>query len=172
MNPSLYKTMQLAILVALGSMLFILENFIPMPMPWMRLGLANVVTLLALYWWGMKEAALIVALRVILGGLLSGKFLTPAFVLAFSGGIVSFLAMAYALRFGSKIFGVIGISLWGAIFKNVTQLCLVGWVYIGNFNILALLPFILFSTLFSGLVTGYITFRLLSGAFHIRPASA
>ena len=164
--------LQLAILVALGAMLFILENLIPMPMPWMRLGLANVVTLLALYWWGMKEAALILILCVLLGGLLSGKFLTPAFVLALSGGLASLLIMAFVHRFGSGIFGVIGISLWGAIFKNLAQLCLVAWVYIDHFSIFTLLPLILFSTLFSGLVTGYITYRLLSGALQVKPSSA
>lgn len=169
MNQSIQKMLQLAVLISLGAMLFILENLIPMPLPWLRLGLANVVTLLALYWWGMKEATLIVILRVILGGLLSGKFLTPAFVLALSGGIASLLIMSFIYRYASKMFSPVGTSLWGAVFKNTTQLCLVAWIYIDNFSILSLLPLVLFSTLFSGIVTGYITYILYS-RIKVRPA--
>ena len=162
MKPSIHKMMQLSILVALGAMLFILENMIPMPLPWIRLGLANVVTLLAIYWWGLKEATFIVILRVILGGLLSGRFLTPAFVLALSGGIASLFIMVLIHRYASKLFSIIGISLWGAIFKNTVQLALVAFIYVKNIGIFSMLPLILFSTLFSGIITGYITHHLYS----------
>jgi len=145
----------MAFLVAVASILFTLESLIPSPIPWIRLGLANVVTLLALKWWGMKEALIILIMRVILGSLLSGKFLSPVFLIAISGGIASTLVMGMGLRLGERILSLIGISIMGAVAKNVIQILVTYFIYIRQIHILYLLPIFLFSSLITGSLIGF-----------------
>lgn len=149
-----YRAIQVAFLVTVASILFTLESLIPSPIPWIRLGLANVVTLLALKWWGMKEALIVLIMRVILGSLLSGKFLSPVFLIAISGGIASTLVMGMGLRLGERILSLIGISIMGAVAKNVIQILVTYFIYIRQVYILYLFPIFLFSSLITGTLIG------------------
>lgn len=144
----------MAFLVAVASILFILESLIPSPIPWIRLGLANVVTLLALKWWGMKEALIVLVMRVMVGSLLSGKFLSPVFLLAISGGITATLVMGMGLSLGEKVLSLIGISILGAVTKNVVQILVTYFIYIRQIYILTLFPVFLTSSLITGTLIG------------------
>jgi len=146
--------------VAIGSILFAVENVVQTPFPWIRLGLANIVTLLALQWWGLKEALLILVLRVLLGSFLTGKFLHPAFVLSLSGGIVATLAMHVALVYKKRIFSLVGVSIVGALAKNIAQLLVAYFLYVKQSMIITLLPLFLFSTLVTGIAVGILAHLL------------
>ncbi|MCL4491649.1 MAG: Gx transporter family protein, partial [Nitrospirae bacterium] len=63
------------------------ETLIPSPIPWLRLGLSNIVTLVTLYQYGMKPALMVTLIRVVLGSLFLGTFLGPAFFLSLGGGL-------------------------------------------------------------------------------------
>jgi heptaprenyl diphosphate synthase len=151
------KTVQLALLAAVASILFTLESLIPNPFPWMRLGLANVVTLLALRWWGLKEAMVIVILRVLVGSLLIGKFFHPVFLLSLAGGIAAALSMGLVMKVTEEIFSLIGISIIGSFFKNSTQLLLAYLLYVRHLHLFSLLPLFLFSSLIGGAVIGILS---------------
>ncbi len=69
----------LALIVALGVALHRIEAFLPLPAPWIKLGLANVMTLVALVFFGFRDALMVTLLRVILGSFLGGTFLSPTF---------------------------------------------------------------------------------------------
>ena len=71
--------MTMAIMVALGVILHRLEALLPLPSPWIKLGLSNLMTLVALVFWGFKEAVIVTFLLVALGSILGGTFLGQLF---------------------------------------------------------------------------------------------
>ena len=150
----------MALMVSVASGLFVLESLIPNPVPWFRLGLANIITLLAITWWGVREALIILVLRVFLGSLLAGRLFHPIFVLSLSGGVTATLVMALCSRFGKKVFSMIGISVCGALSKNVTQLIVAYLIYIRQISIFNLLPIFLSASLFAGLLIGFIAYLI------------
>ena len=143
-------------MIAVGSILFTFESLIVMPLPWIRLGLANVVTLLALRWWGLRDAFIIVSLRVLIGSLLSGRFLQPVFLLAVSGGLTSCVAMHFAMAYGKRLFSFIGISVVGALVKNATQLLIAFLLYVRQMALFRLIPIFLVSSLVTGIIIGWL----------------
>lgn len=154
------KTVQMALLVSAASVLFTVETLIPNPLPFVRLGLANIASLLALRWWGLKEAILVLILRILVGSLLTGKFLNPIFVLALAGGLSATLGMAILMKWEKRYFSLIGVSLFGAFCKNLTQLILASLVLIRSIYIFRLLPLFLGSALLGGLIIGYFSFLI------------
>ena len=148
------KNVQIALMVAVSTVFYSIENYIPIPLPWMRLGLANVITLLALKWWGINETLIIVVLRVILGSLLSGKLFTPIFLLSLTGSLAAALAMFIIMRYLDKLFSLTGISILGAFVKNTTQVIVVYLIFVRQLNVLLFLPVFLLSSLVSGIIIG------------------
>lgn len=119
------------------------------------MGLANGMTLLALRWWGLKEAIIVVFIRVIIGSILVGSFLQPGFLLSLTGSLFSTLIMAWLLFIKIQPFGVIGISIIGAISKNTIQLFLATYILIHHIKPLTLMPLFIVTSLFSGLLVGF-----------------
>ena len=68
-----------SLIVALGMFLHRLEILIPRPSPWIKLGLANVMTLVTLIFFGLRDALTVTLLRIILGSIIGGTFLSPTF---------------------------------------------------------------------------------------------
>ena len=66
----------LALLVAMGVLLHRVEAVLPLPSPWIKLGLSNIMTLVALVFLGFRDALTVTVLRVILGSVLAGTFLS------------------------------------------------------------------------------------------------
>jgi len=151
------KFTQIALLVTIASVLFTLESFIPSPIPWIRLGLANGITLIALTWWGMKEGFIITILRVIVGSLLTGKLFSPVFIFAIAGGLSSTFAMGMLLSLKDSVFSLIGISIFGAVVKNIVQLGLVYFIFIKQITVFNLIPIFLLSSLITGIIIGFFT---------------
>ena len=110
-----------SLLTTVALTIFVLEAQIPLPLPipGLKLGLSNVVTVFALAVLGWKEALAIVLLRIVLGNLLIGQPLAMLYSLA--GGLLSFLCMALILRVLKKhqlwICGV-----FGGIAHNIGQM--------------------------------------------------
>ena len=69
----------LSLIVALGVVLHRLEILIPLPSPWIKLGLANVMTLVTLIFFGLRDAVTVTLLRIMLGSIGGGTFLSPTF---------------------------------------------------------------------------------------------
>jgi len=137
---------------ALASILFTLESLIPFPIPWMRVGLANGVTLLVLSWYGWREALTVAMLRVILGSLLAGRMFHPLFWFGLAGGLGSVAVMSLTL--GIRHIGLVGVSMLGASAKNLIQLGMAGILFLGYAGVITLLPFFLLSALISGFLMG------------------
>ncbi len=141
--------------------MFVFESLIPYPMPWMRLGLGNTATLLALFMFAPREALLVTLIRVVAGSLVVGRFFTPSFLLSLCGGLASLGAMSLVLRFLYPQFSPVGISIFGALAHNLAQLAVVYLLWVKETQILFLLPMFLFSSVATGFVTGALAFLVL-----------
>jgi heptaprenyl diphosphate synthase len=146
-------------LIVIGLLLFIFENYLPRPVPWMKLGLANIVTVMALYWLDWKAAVIVTVFRILIGSFFTGNLFTPGFFLSISGGLFAVSAMGILFHF--RIFGIISVSVTGAIFHNIGQLLFAIYVLFKNNVIWYLLPLLLVSALFTGFVVGVFSFYLL-----------
>lgn len=155
---------RIAMLVAAGLLLFIFESAIPRPLPWLKPGLANLATLIALYLFGFRMALLVMLVRVILGALIMGTLFNPVFVFGIAGGMVATCVMGMAQAYLGRVLSIIGISLLGSFSHNFTQLLIAAYLVIGSERALVLLPLMLISALFSGFLVGtfahYILLRM------------
>ena len=154
LRVGLSRLARMAVLVAAGSVLFLFESAIPRPLPWLKPGLSNLVSLVALYLYGFRAAFLIMLLRVLIGAFVLGTLFNPAFVFALGGGVVSVAVMASLHACARNKFSVIGISLIGAFSHNLTQLVLAAVLVINSTQVFYLAPLMLLSSLFSGFLVG------------------
>jgi heptaprenyl diphosphate synthase len=154
MFKSTNKLVSLALLVSLGLILYVLEAHIPQPLPWARIGLANLVTLMALVLWGFREALAVLLVRIFLGSMFTGTLMSPIFPFALVGGLASVLVMGLARRYLGSVLSLIGISTLGALAHNLAQLYLAYQLYIHRGEVFYLLPLLLLSTLVTGCFIG------------------
>ena len=89
---------RIAWLTALAITIHIMESALPAPVPGLKPGLANVITIIVLLQFGWATAAWVSLLRVLCGSLLLGTFLTPAFVLSLGGALSSMGVLWLAVR--------------------------------------------------------------------------
>lgn len=144
----------LALFIALAVALHTFEAFLPNPLPWFRLGLANILALTALFIYGIRALWIVSLARILVGSLLLGNLFSPAFLLSLSGGLLATLLMSVAYRLWWPKIGPVGVSLLGAIGHAGGQL-LVAWLLIVRHPaIWMMLPFFLLFSLISGMVNG------------------
>ena len=143
------------ILVTNAIIISLLESLIPVPIPvpGVKLGLANIITLIGLVFLSAKDVLLIVAIRCFVVALLTRGVMMLAFSL--SGGIISALVMIFLYKKLSNYFSIKGISIIGAIIHNTTQIT-VASLMLGEFVIMYYLPILLISAIVTGFITGSI----------------
>ena len=154
---------QSALLIAMALALSYLERFIPLnlvvPLPGVKLGLANIVTMFALFFLPCRQALMILVIRCVLGSVFGGGL--SGLAMSLTGGVLAFWAMALAKRI--PLFSVYGVSILGAAAHNLGQV-LAASVMMGSVYTLYYLPFLLLTGLATGMITGTIssfTFRAL-----------
>lgn len=148
------KLVFLSMMTALAMVLQILESILPNPVPWIRLGLANVIILIVLGIFGIKEGLMVTGVRVVMASMLLGTIFGPTFWLSLSGGITSTLVMGGMMNLFPDKFSIIGVSLAGAYMHNITQLIVASKLIIRHPGLIRLLPVLLVTALFAGLITG------------------
>ena len=142
-------------------MINVVEFIIPMPIPWLKFGFANIFVLLTIHFFGFKDALIVTLLRVLVSSLMVGKFLTPAFFLAMSGGIVSTVVMCAAYALLKRYVSLIGVSVIGSYTHSVTQL-LTAYIFVNHAGIFSILFVFLLVSLVTGVING-IAANYLSG---------
>ena len=147
---------RLALLVAVAVTLQVAESLIPKPLPWLRLGLANAVTLLAILRLGAAAATFIVVVRVLLAALLLGTLGGPAFLLSASGSAAALLVMTLARRLALPPLSVLGVSVLGSASHVGGQLAALGWLSGAGSAVLALGPVLALTAVPLGILTGAI----------------
>ena len=158
-----YQMTLCAILVSMALVLSYIEHFIPLqmvvPLPGIKLGLANIVTLMALFFLGTGNAFTILILRCILGSVFGGGISGLAFSMV--GGIFAMTTMCIFKN--CKGISIYGVSVLGAAAHNIGQI-LVAVFLMGSVYVIGYLPYLLMVSVFTGLATGSIcagVFRVL-----------
>ncbi len=153
-NQNSRKLLSIALLAGLGVVLHRLEILLPLPSPWVKLGLANVMSLIALVFLGFREAVIVTVLRVFLGSVLAGTFLSPTFFLSLAGGLAGVCVMGLAYWKGSGPFSLVGVSV-AAAFTHTTVIFLCVYLFfISQGAFLDFLPVFLLLSLVTGILTG------------------
>lgn len=147
------KLVFIALLVAQALVLHVIEGMIPINfgIPGAKLGLANIITLTALYFFSFKEVLAIVVLKTIMIMLVGGS--VSGFLYSLSGGLLSLAAMYIMYRFGRPRVSIIGISVMGAVFHNLGQLLMAALI-IQNIKIVFYLPLLIVSAVGTGIFVG------------------
>ena len=142
------------VFTALALIFSYVESLIPINfgIPGVKLGLANLITLIALYKMSVKEAFLISIARVVLSGFIFGNLFAILYSLA--GGLLSLTIMTWFKR--SNKFSIYGISMAGGVFHNVGQL-MMAILVVESVTIAGYLPVLLVSGLITGLVIGVVS---------------
>ena len=110
--------------MALGVILHRLEALLTLPTPRVKLGLANLMTLMALIYLGTPEAFIVTFLRVILGSIMAGTFLGPTFFLSLARGLTGTEIMCGIYNRGKGPFSLFDISIFGAYTHTfITAIC-------------------------------------------------
>jgi heptaprenyl diphosphate synthase len=158
------EIIKIALLVSCACVLQVAESIIPHPVPGVRLGLANMITLVAMVNIGFGVSLQIALMRTLISSLILGTFLSPSFMLSFSGALVSTLIMGIFFKLstsGHRVrFSLIGISIIGSLGHNLTQISLAYLLLIKNSAVFLLWPWLLISGLIMGWITGMITIQV------------
>jgi len=157
-----------SVLLAVALTLSYMERFFPLqvliPLPGVKLGLANIVSLVALYLLGAKYAFSILVVRCVLTSFFSGSVTSLMFSLF--GGVLAMTVMIIAMRV--PVFSVYGVSILGAAAHNIGQIAaamiLMNSVYIG-----AYLIYLLMISLFTGFLTGLLSSGVIRALEKVRP---
>ena len=151
----------IAKLTALAIGLHIIEAVIPSPLPGVKPGIANIVTLFVLYEYGFATAAWVSLLRVFASSLLLGQFLSPTFVLSLSGALLSLAALFLAQHLPKKYFSAITLSIFAAFSHIAGQLIIVRLWLIPHAGVSYLIPIFALAAIIFGLINGLITTKLI-----------
>lgn len=159
-----------AIMLALALALSYVERLIPLqmvvPLPGIKLGLANIVTMVALYLFKPRHALLILVPRCCLAAAFGGG--ATGFWFSICGGLLALGVMALAKK--AAVFSVYGVSILGAAAHNIGQI-LAAMVLMNSVYIGAYLPYLLLVAIVTGLVTGSIcagVLRILPKVLEVR----
>lgn len=155
----------IAYMAALAIVLMLMEAALPSPIPGVKPGLANIVTLLVLQQYGLRAAAWVTGLRVVAGSILLGSFLTPGFMLSLSGALASLAILALARYLPSRYFGMVSLSVLAAFAHIAAQLAVVSVWLMPSVNVFYLSPMFALAAWVFGLSNGLIAAYLVEGKF-------
>ena len=155
---------RIAKLAALAIGLHLIEAVVPSPLPGVKPGIANIVTLYILYRFDFATAAWVSLLRVFASSLLFGNFLSPTFVLSLSGAMMSLVALYFVQHLPRRYFGPVSLSILAAFTHMIAQLLLVRFWLIPHAGVAYLIPIFMLAALFFGLINGVVTNILLKRA--------
>lgn len=155
------KTKRLAIsavLASLGLIFSYIEAIIPFSVgiPGVKLGIANLVVIIALYFLGVSYAFSINVIRILVAGLLFNGAFGALYSLA--GACVSLMVMIVLKK--TKWFSVVGVSMAGGVAHNLGQLLMAAAI-ISNIKILLYFPVLLFSGMITGIIIGVLAHIIL-----------
>ena len=154
-----------AILAALAMILSYVEAMVPMPVPipGIKLGLANLVILLAIYRLGFKYALAINCIRIFVTGLLfTGVF---GILYSLAGGLLSLLVMYLLYR--TEIFSMVGVSMAGGVAHNLGQ-HLTACLIMSNIRLMSYFAVLLFAGIGSGILMGIVAWLVCQRLPHLK----
>lgn len=149
-----FRIVFIGLLVSQALVLYTVESMIPVPFiaPGAKLGLTNLITVIALYTLNnKKDVFLIIMLRLLLSTMFSGSLST--FMYGASGAILSYFAMLFVKGFFKDKVSIIGVSASGAFFHNIGQLIIASLI-VQNIGVMLYLPLLSAAGLGTGIFIG------------------
>lgn len=146
-----------AMLSCLALIFTYIEFLMPISLgiPGIKLGLANIVIIIALYGLNLKYAMSINVIRIFMAGLLfSGTF---GIIYSMAGATISFIAMVFLKK--TDKFSIVGVSMGGGVFHNLGQIALAAQL-VSNNKIFYYFPVLLFAGLVTGISMGFFSYYL------------
>lgn len=154
-------TARLGLLAACAVAVYVFEGLLPMPLPWARLGLSNVVVVVALFCYGAPFAFAVNAVRIVAGNLLVGTVMSPAFIFSAVGSTAALAVMA-GLRWRLvPPLSVFGVSMLGAVANNAAQVLVFATLFTASPIAGRLLGIFILIGLGVGCVTGAVAARII-----------
>ncbi len=153
---------RIAKLAAVAIGLTLAEAALPSPIPGVKPGLANIITLAVLARFGLRAAIWVGLLRVVAGSVLLGTFLSPTFFLSLSGAVASLGVLAAAHTLPARFFGPVTHSVLAAFAHLGGQLALVYLWLIPHAGVAYLLPLFAGAALLFGTANGIAATYLLT----------
>ena len=148
------RLIYISLLAAQGVVITLLERSIPFPFafaPGAKLGLANIITILAIFTLPAKDSLKVVWMRLLVSTLLGGTLST--FLYSCAGAFLSYFGMLSVRRLGPKRVSLIGVSATGGILHNVGQLVVASTIA-QSFSVMLYLPILAITGIFSGIAVG------------------
>ena len=162
---------RLALFIASAFVLSIVENSLP-PIfafaPGAKMGLSNVVSLVAVVILGTIDAYFVLIVRCIMSSIVSGNYF--ALIYSIIAGVFSLSVEVVLIKMPSRHLSIVSISFIGALVHNFTQLCIAGIIV--KTSLLAALPIMLIASVIAGLFVGFVGYyviMLLPKEFYILP---
>ncbi len=151
------KLVLISLFISQALVLSIIESWIsiPIPVPGVKLGLANIITLIVIIFFSFKEALIVVIIRTMLASIFGGGGLI-VFLFSCAGGVLSTAVMAGLYKVKYDIFSIVGISVAGAAAHNIGQV-LVAAFLMKDIAVITLLPLILILGSLMGILVGIIS---------------
>lgn len=159
------RTAYFGMFTSLALIFSYVETLIPVSfgIPGVKLGLANLIIVVALYKLRLREVYLLSITRVILSGLIFGNYFSILYSLA--GGLLSLTAMCvFRKREG---FSITGVSIAGGVFHNIGQI-LIAMAVVETFGVLYYIPALLVSGLITGLIIGILAENIIQRSENIK----
>lgn len=158
------KITRMAFFTALAMIFSYIETMIPfnIGIPGIKLGLANIIAVWALYVFEFREAVLISFLRVVLIGFLFGN--PVGIIYSLSGTGLSLIVMGILKK--TELFHCITISIYGGVFHNIGQIIAAVFI-VENYKIIYYVPVLMIVGTFTGLLIGIVSFEVLKRTIHI-----
>ena len=155
-SKTIKKITRLSLFLALGIILNLVESMIPLPIaiPGVKLGLANTIGLVILYYYSPKEYVSIGFLRVLIVGLIRTGLFSVSFFLSLSGWFLS--SLVCVIIYYLKLFSIYGLSITSAVFHGVGQIIVVMIIY-STYGLIIYLPILMFTGIISGSLTAFIS---------------
>lgn len=164
---------RIAWLAALAITIHILESALPSPVPGVKPGLANVVTIVVLSRYGLGAAMWVSLLRVLAGSLLLGTFLSPTFILSLSGALCALFALAVAHAISRWIpawaVGTVGYSVLAAWAHMAGQFVVAYKLFVPHEGLFHLLPILLGVSLIFGWISGAVAHKVVENLDTVAP---
>ncbi|MGD8430281.1 MAG: Gx transporter family protein [Ectothiorhodospiraceae bacterium] len=148
------EDLRIAYLTALAIGVHVAESALPSPIPGVKPGLANVITVAALCRYGWKTAAWVALLRALAGSLILGTFLSPTFMLSISGAAATVATLGLSSRIPG--IGPVGHSLLAAMSHIAAQFFVAWALFIPHPGLLHLLPVFMTAAVIFGTLNGLI----------------
>nr|WP_276020679.1 Gx transporter family protein [Acetivibrio straminisolvens] len=147
----------LGLFVSQALILSLIESWIsiPTPVPGVKLGLANIITVIAIIFFGFREAVSVVIVRCVLSSIFGGGG-WMLFLFSVTGGVLSAVVMSVLFKSGNNKFSITGISIAGAISHNIGQI-LIAALLMKDLAVAVVLPVLLISGCIMGFFVGLVS---------------